>query len=143
MAAGHPQAMVGDRTPQQLAGDEAERAVADRLVASGWRILARHVRVGRGELDLVVIDPGPPPALVVVEVRWRRSRSFGLPEETFGVRKRDHLRRAVGRLMAGGVLPDGSRLPALPVRVDLVAVEPPLRAGDPPRFRHHRAALSG
>ena len=81
--------------------------------------------------------------LVVVEVRWRRDRAFGLPEDTFGGRKRDHLRRAVGRLVAAGTLPDGSRLPALPVRVDFVAVEPALRAGDPPRFRHHRAALSG
>ena len=27
--------------------------------------------------------PGPPARLVVVEVRWRRSREFGLPEETF------------------------------------------------------------
>ena len=133
--------MVGLRTPQQLAGDEAEQAVADRLVAAGWLILGRHVRVGRGELDLIGLDPGPPPVLVVVEVRWRRSRAFGLPEDTFGGRKRDHLRRAVARLIAGGTLPDGSRLPALPVRVDLVAVEPPLRAGDPPRFRHHRSAL--
>ncbi len=133
--------MVGVRTPQQLAGDEAERAVADRLLAAGWRILGRHVRVGRGELDLVALDPGPPAQLVVVEVRWRRDRAFGLPEETFDRRKRDHLRRAVSRLIAAGALPDGTRLPVLPVRVDLVAVEPPLREGDPPRFRHHRAAL--
>jgi putative endonuclease len=133
--------MVGVRTPQQLAGDEAEQAVADRLAAAGWLILGRHVRVGRGELDLIALDPGPPPVLVVLEVRWRRSRTFGLPEDTFGARKRDHLRRAVARLIAAGTLPDGSRLPALPVRVDLVAVEPPLRAGDAPRFRHHRSAL--
>ena len=133
--------MSGVRTPQQSAGDEAERAVADRLAASGWRVLGRHVHVGRGELDLVLVDPGPPSMLVVVEVRWRRDRGFGLPEETFDWRKRAHLRRAVGRLIAAGTLPDGSPLPALPVRVDLVAVEPPLRAGDPPRFRHHRAAL--
>ena len=133
--------MVGVRTPQQLVGDEAEQAVAHRLAAAGWLILGRHVRVGRGELDLIALDPGPPPVLVVVEVRWRRSRTFGLPEDTFGGRKRDHLRRAVARLIAAGTLPDGSRLPALPFRVDLVAVEPPLRAGDPRRFRHHRSAL--
>lgn len=133
--------MAGVRTPQQLAGDEAERVVASHLVLSGWRILGSHIRVGRGELDLVALDPGPPRALVVVEVRWRRDRGFGLPEETFDRRKRAHLRRAVGRLVATGALPDGSPLPALPVRVDLVAVEPPLRPGGPPRLRHHRAAL--
>jgi putative endonuclease len=135
--------MAGARTRQQQAGDDAESAVALALVADGWAILGRHVRVGRGELDLVAIDPGPPASLVVVEVRWRRDRGFGLPEETFDARKRAHLRRAVARLVAVGVLPDGSPLPALPVRVDLVAVEPPRRPDGPPRLRHHRSALEG
>jgi putative endonuclease len=133
--------MAGARTPQQQVGDDAERAVAARLSADGWQILGTHVRVGRGELDLVAVDPGPPPSLVVIEVRWRRDRGYGLPEDTFDWRKQAHLRRAVGRLIAAGALPDGSPLPGLPVRVDLVAVEPPRRAGDPPRFRHHRSAL--
>ena len=133
--------MAGARTLQQRTGDEAERAVAERLSAEGWQILGTHVRVGRGELDLLAVDPGPPPTLVVVEVRWRRDRGYGLPEDTFDWRKRAHIRWAVARLLAAGTLPDGSPLPGLPVRVDLVAVEPPRRAGDPPRFRHHRSAL--
>jgi putative endonuclease len=135
--------MARARTPQQQVGDDAEAAVALSLAADGWTILGRRVRVGRGELDLVAVDPGPPPSLVVVEVRWRRDRGFGLPEETFDRRKRGHLRRAVARLVAVGVLPDGSALPALPVRVDLVALEPPGRPGGPPRMRHHRSALEG
>lgn len=135
--------MAGARTSQQRAGDDAEAAVARALEAEGWAILGRHVRVGRGELDLVAIDPGPPATLVVVEVRWRRDRGFGLPEETFDGRKRGHLRRAVARLVSVGVLPDGSVLPALPIRVDLVAVEPPVRPGGPRRLRHHRSALEG
>lgn len=122
-------------------GDAAEQIVASRLAADGWRILGRNVRVGRAELDIVAIDPGPPAALVFVEVRWRRSRGFGLPEETFDHRKRGHLRRAIGRLGASGAWPDGSPLPDLPVRVDLVAVEPPLRPGLAPRLRHHRSVL--
>ncbi len=133
--------MAGARTPQQRAGDDAEAAVAHALAAGGWAILGRHVRVGRGELDLVAVDPGPPPMLVIVEVRWRRDRGFGLPEETFGWRKQAHLRRALARLVAVGALPDGSPLPDLPVRVDLVAVEPPGRPGGVPRLRHHRSAL--
>ncbi len=135
--------MARARTPQQRAGDAAEAVVADALIADGWTILGRHVRVGRGELDLVAIDPAPPATLVVVEVRWRRDRGFGLPEETFGWRKRAHLRRAVARLLAVGVLPDGSGLPALPARVDLVAVEPPSSGDEGPRLRHHRSALEG
>ena len=119
------------RTAVQDSGDGAERLVADRLAASGWQILARNVRAGRGELDIVAVDPGPPRTLVIVEVRWRRRRDFGLAEESLDHRKRSHLRTAIGRLLSDG-LPGGVRLPAHALRVDLVVVEP----GD--RIRHHR-----
>jgi putative endonuclease len=128
---------AGVRTPAQRAGDAAEDATAASLAAAGWMILARRVRVGRLELDLVAIDPGPPPTLVVVEVRWRRSRAFGLPEETVDGRKIARLRRAVAALAAHGRLPDGEPMPPLPVRLDVVAVEP--GPAGRPRARHHRA----
>ena len=126
------------RTDAQALGDEAESAVAAMLVARGWTILGRQVRVGRQELDLVAVEPGPPQVLVIVEVRWRRSRAFGLAEESIDHRKRRHLRAAIGRLLESG-LPTGSALPALPIRADLVVVDPGRSAGAPPRVRHHRA----
>jgi putative endonuclease len=119
------------RTAFQDSGDAAEGLVADRLAAAGWQILARNLRLGRGELDIVAIDPAPPPQLVIVEVRWRRSRDFGVAEESLDHRKRAHLRAAIVRLLADG-LPGGVVVPSLPIRVDLVVVEP----GD--RIRHHR-----
>lgn len=128
------------RTAAQQAGDTAESLVLVRLLASGWTVLARNVHVGRHELDLVAVDPGPPPSLVVVEVRWRASRGFGLPEETVDHRKRTHLRMATYGLLDRGVLPDGVRLPRLPVRFDLVVVEPGVRGGEPV-VRHHRSAF--
>lgn len=126
------------RTDSQALGDRAESRVEEALVGRGWTILARQVRVGRGELDLVVVDPGPPRMLVIVEVRWRRSRAFGLAEETLDHRKRAHLRAALGRLLEEG-LAGGITLPSLAVRVDLVVVEPALATGEPVRIRHHRA----
>lgn len=123
-------------TPAQLAGDEAEALVAARLGAAGWTILARNLRLARDELDLVAADPGPPPALVIVEVRRRGRRDFGLAEETLDHRKRRALRRAIATLLDGGVLPDGRLLPALPLRVDLVAVEP--GPAGTVVVRHHR-----
>jgi putative endonuclease len=126
------------RTPAQRAGDAAEDAVAAALARADWRILARRVRVGRLELDIVAVDPGPPAELVVVEVRWRRSRAFGLPEETTDQRKVGRLRRAASGLTSRGTLPDGSSLPVLPLRLDLVAVEPAAMSGRL-RLRHHRA----
>jgi putative endonuclease len=123
------------RTDAQQSGDAAEQLVADRLSSTGWAILGRNVHVGRHELDLIAVDPGPPRSLVAVEVRWRASRTFGLPEETVDARKRARVRAAAYGLLERGALPDGSALPHLPIRFDLVVVEP---GG---RLRHHRHAM--
>ena len=129
--------MTVHRTSARRSGDAGERLVAGLLARAGWRILGRNVRVGRGELDIVAIDPGPPAALVVVEVRRRRRRDFGLAEESLDRRKRAALRRSLGALLEGGLLPGGSPLPQLPLRVDLVAID---RTPDGrPSIRHHRA----
>ncbi|MFI5258018.1 MAG: YraN family protein [Candidatus Limnocylindrales bacterium] len=129
------------RTERQVSGDSAESLVADRLAARGWTILGRNVRLGRSELDILAADPGPPARLVIVEVRWRRSRAFGGPEETFDHRKRTQLRIGLARLLEGGLLPDGSPLPRLPVAVDFAVVEPD-PAGNP-IARLYRNALEG
>jgi Holliday junction resolvase-like predicted endonuclease len=116
--------MGADRTGSQRAGDDAEAVVAARLQARGWQILGRNLHAGRSELDIVAVDPGPPARLVVVEVRWRRSRSFGGGEESFGREKRGHVVRGLARLLEAGCLPDGSALPRLPAAIDLAVVEP-------------------
>jgi Holliday junction resolvase-like predicted endonuclease len=135
--------MAAVRTSRQQSGDAAETLVASRLAAAGWDVLGRNVRIGRGELDLVAIDPGPPAALVVVEVRRRAGREFGLPEETFGWRKRRHLRAAAFGLLELGRLPDGGRVPRLPLRFDLVLVEPATVTNGPDVVRHHRHVVAG
>ena len=129
-----------ERTDKQMAGDAAETLVAERLATRGWLILARNVHAGRSELDIVAVDPGPPARLVVVEVRWRRSRHFGLVEETFDYRKRAHLRAGVARLLERGCLPDGAELPRLPISLDLAVVEP---GEGGPLVRLYRDALAG
>lgn len=110
--------------------------MARRLRASGWTIVARNVRLGRDEVDLLAVDPGPPATLVLVEVRRRGRRDFGLPEEALDHRKRAALRRALGTLLTLDVLPDGTSLPRLPMRTDLVAIDP--GPDGEPSIRHHR-----
>jgi putative endonuclease len=133
---------VRPRTRAQALGADAEALVAQRLTDAGWTILARNVHVGRYELDLVAVDPGPPPALVVVEVRWRAGRTFGLPEETVDHRKKARVRAAAFGLLDLGAFPGGEPVPRLPLRFDLIVVEPPSDDDDPtPRWRHHRSAL--
>ena len=129
------------RTAAQRAGDAAEQLVGSHLGEIGWTILARNVHVGRHELDLVAIDPGPPAALVIVEVRWRVSRAYGLAEETVDYRKRTRVRSAAFGLLDRGQFADGEPLPHLPLRFDLIVVEPGTDPSAPPRIRHHRAAF--
>lgn len=127
------------RTDRQLAGDAAEELVARLLTERRWTVLARNLHVGRSELDIVAVDPGPPRRLVVVEVRWRRSRAFGSAEESFDHRKRTLMRIGIARLLERGCLPDGSRLPGLRVAVDLAVVEPGV--GGQPAARLYRDVL--
>ena len=122
------------RSDARRAGDAGEDAVVDHLLARGWTVLGRNVRVGRAELDIVAVDVGPPPALVVAEVRWRRRRDFGLPEETVDHRKRSRIRQAAYALL------DRGGWPHLPLRFDIVIVEPAPGGGEPV-VRHHRAAF--
>jgi putative endonuclease len=132
------------RTAAQRAGDAAEQLVGSHLGSIGWIVLARNVHVGRHELDLVAIDPGPPAALVIVEVRWRVSRAFGLAEETVDYRKRTRVRSAAFGLLDRGQFADGEPIPHLPLRFDLIVVEPGSGGAgeaDARRIRHHRAAF--
>lgn len=126
------------------AGSAGERLVAEYLAGMGWTILARNVRVGRSELDLVAVDPGPPAMLVIVEVRANRTSRFGVPEESVDRDKLRTVYRGALALRAAGSLPDGTRLPRLPVRVDVISVElaPGLGQGlDGTVLRHLRAAI--
>jgi putative endonuclease len=119
------------RTTAQVIGADAEELVAGRLRSLGWTILGRNVRVGRAEIDILAVDPTRPAALVAVEVRWRARRDYGLPEETVGHVKLARLRAATLTLREGAPL-TGIPIPRLPVRVDVIAVEPGSR------LRHHR-----
>jgi putative endonuclease len=107
----------------------AEDLAAAFLRLRGFRILARNLREGPREIDLVAEEAG---WVVVVEVRYRADVNHGLAEETVGFRKRTHLLRA-GRSYW---LREGHRHGRL--RFDLVT----LHAGlDGVTLRHHRHFL--
>jgi len=114
------------KTARQQAGRLAEDEVAAHLALSGWRLLGRNVVVGRDEIDILAIDPGPPAELVFVEVRSATSDRFGAPEERVDRDKVAHLYRASRALTA----PLG-----LKRRVDLAVVD---RRGGRHIIRHIR-----
>jgi putative endonuclease len=62
-------------------GSAGENIAAEYLKRKGWKIIARNVRVGRGELDVVAADGDE---LVFVEVRTRRIGYLSPAETTVG-----------------------------------------------------------
>ena len=106
--------------PRGRTGAEAEAAAAEHLVARGWINLARNVRVGRDEIDLVARDPDQ--ALGVVEVRARSGPAFGTGVESVDARKVARLYRAAAALRRGGHPALGLGALTHPLRVDLVTL---------------------
>ena len=99
-------------TPKGRAGeDEAARFLEGR----GLTIVARNVRAGGGEIDLVADDGR---AVVFVEVKWRRDSSRGAPAEAVTPVKRRRLLSAARAWLAENPAA-GSR----DVRFDVVAIE--------------------
>ncbi|AKV56047.1 hypothetical protein AB656_01325 [Bifidobacterium actinocoloniiforme DSM 22766] len=78
-------------SPHRL-GALGEDYVAYWLESMGWRVLDRNWSCRFGELDIVALDPER--RLAIVEVKTRRSRAYGLPEEAVAASKRSHLRHA-------------------------------------------------
>jgi putative endonuclease len=97
-------------------GRRAEVAVADYLFARGFRILARNLRLGRLELD-VVAQRGP--LVVIVEVRTRGEGAYMRALESIDHAKRARLRRAAHHLWRSQLasMPSVERL-----RIDVAAV---------------------
>ena len=66
---------------------------------------------------------------------FRGDRDYGLPEDTVDHLKRVRVRAAAYGLLDRGTLPNGRLVPRLPLRFDLIVLEP---GG---RIRHHRHAM--
>lgn len=78
---------MADKDERGRAGEER---AAQYLQLSGYTILDRNWRCGVGEIDLIALRDGE---IVIVEVKTRRSESFGHPFEAVDARKRARLWR--------------------------------------------------
>ena len=100
-------------TAKKDLGDFGERVAAHRLESLGMRIVARNVRVGRIEVDLIAEDGDE---LVFVEVRTRRGEP-GLAAESLSPAKLQRMWRcALGYCDEHAIAPER-------VRIDVVAVD--------------------
>jgi putative endonuclease len=78
-----------------------EDPAASFLQRIGYEIVTRNYRFERGEIDIVALDAG---VLVFAEVKTRRSKTFGEPEDSVTERKRRQLHKvAQGYLFQHGI----------------------------------------
>jgi putative endonuclease len=106
------------RTPLSTSarGRRAERRVAWHYRLRGYRVLARNVRAGGVELDLIVRRGR---RLVFCEVKLKEGPAFGDPLEAVDERKRERLRRGTEAWLAAN-----PELATLDVCFELAAVRP-------------------
>ncbi|ALE92455.1 hypothetical protein AOC05_09240 [Arthrobacter alpinus] len=104
-------------------GQSGERVAADYLEDHGMRVIDSNWRCSAGEIDLVAFDGA---ALVIVEVKTRRSRRYGDPLEAVTAAKLQRLRTlavlwarehrhvmGVLRIDAVGIVMDGRSAPSI------------------------------
>jgi len=97
-------------------GRHGEQVVATRLREAGWEILDRNWRCDLGELDIVAVDGRD---LVAVEVKTRRTHSYGPPQEAVTRRKLARLRQLTAAWLSSQQRHFGA------VRIDVCAVTLP------------------
>ncbi len=94
-------------------GAWGESVAAHHLEANGYEIVARNWRCQQGEIDLVTMQDGD---YIFVEVKTRRGREVGTPEEALTPRK-------ARKLMKLGALYTAEHDLDVGWRIDLIAVE--------------------
>ena len=110
-----PKPHVQPTDARRARGVAAEQAAADWLERAGHQLLARNLRLGHLEVDLVSIDPGDG-SLVITEVKARRAGRHA-PELRVDRAKRRHL------VTAARILLSRPGLRRRAARFDVIAVQ--------------------
>ena len=119
------------RDPPGAVGRGYEHEAERFLRARGLLTIERNFRCRGGELDLVMDDAG---TVVFVEVRYRRSVTYGTPGETVSRRKQQRILHAAQLYLAS----HASRRDH-PCRIDIVAIT---GAGNAPKLDWIKNAFS-
>lgn len=99
---------------KQQKGRIGEDVAVSYLEKKGYRILQRNYRFEHGEIDIIVEDGN---ILVFVEVKARRSKEFGEPEDSVTTRKREKIRSTANGYLFENNIDDKE------CRFDVVAID--------------------
>lgn len=100
-------------TNRMLLGQQGEALARAHLETAGYIVRDTNYRCPWGEVDIVVEKDDE---IVFVEVRTRRSKRFGSPEESVTALKRKHLVSTAYHYIEAHDL-------SLPWRIDLIAID--------------------
>jgi putative endonuclease len=95
-------------------GNIGEDVAVQFLVKNGYEILIRNYYYNHGEIDVVAKEGD---VLTFIEVKTRRSKKFGAPEEAVTPKKQELIRRTAEGYVAEKGIAD------IECRFDVVAVE--------------------
>ena len=110
---------------RHLLGVEGERIAMAFLISCGWLVEAHRFKLGRHDIDLIIRKGR---MVAFVEVKTRRSQSFGSGLEAVSRRKQRDIARVAGAWLLRNGRPEDE------YRFDLVAVQD--YAGVPPAVEH-------
>jgi putative endonuclease len=113
-------------------GSRGEELAAQFLVSRGYRILERNFRCKGGEVDIVARDPLDK-SLVFVEVKARRSLSYGVPQLAVTPFKQRQISKAALSWLSRNRLHDTN------ARFDVIAIL--LHTDSPDTIEHIRNAF--
>ena len=118
-------------------GRRGEELASGYLREAGCGILAANYRCPWGEIDLVARDGDE---LAFVEVRTRRTATFGSPRESITRRKADHLVAAAQHYLQNHAPENDSE--DISWRIDLVSIRL-LDGSGSPQIDHIKYAVQG
>ena len=95
-------------------GAQVEQFITEYLTEQGFVILEMNYRCRQGEIDIIAKDDT---YYVFIEVKYRKSTAYGLPQEAVGFNKQRRICKAAQYYLYEKHLPDTT-----PVRFDVAAV---------------------
>ncbi|HEY61952.1 MAG: YraN family protein [Anaerolineales bacterium] len=81
------------KTNRQKFGYWGEGVAGEYLIKKGYIILDRNVRTPYGEIDLIAQEANVKSSglLIFVEVKTRKTNTYGFPEDAITAQKREHM----------------------------------------------------
>lgn len=96
-------------------GNEGEQAACDFLTRRGWKIIARNVRRGRGEIDIIAEKRS---LTAFIEVKRRSGLGYGQPAEAVNLQKQRRIVQAAALYVQENALEDAN------LRFDIIEILP-------------------